>query len=46
MERKTIKELKSLKESEDRVEFKEGKGGNLSYNGGKSLSLKRVGIAY
>jgi ATP-dependent DNA helicase RecG len=30
----TIEELIHLKESEDKVEFKEAKGGNISYNGG------------
>jgi len=30
----TIEELKKLKESENKVEFKEAKGGNFSYNGG------------
>lgn len=30
----TIEQLKKLKETEDKVEFKEAKGGNFSYNGG------------
>jgi ATP-dependent DNA helicase RecG len=30
----TIDELIHLKESENKVEFKEAKGGNISYNGG------------
>ena len=30
----TIEKLKKLKESEDKVEFKKGEGGNISYNGG------------
>lgn len=30
----TIEEIIHLKESEDKVEFKEAKGGNISYNGG------------
>lgn len=30
----TIDKLKILKESEDKVEFKKGEGGNVSYNGG------------
>ena len=30
----TIERLKKLKESEDKVEFKKGEGGNVSYNGG------------
>tara|TARA_R110000868_G_scaffold282318_3_gene542577 strand:+ start:470 stop:589 length:120 start_codon:yes stop_codon:yes gene_type:complete len=30
----TINELKNLKESEDKVEFKKGLGGNISYDGG------------
>lgn len=29
----TIEELKNLKESEDKVEFKKGEGGNVSYDG-------------
>jgi len=29
----TIEKLKRLKESEDKVEFKKGEGGNVSYNG-------------
>jgi ATP-dependent DNA helicase RecG len=29
----TIEKLKKLKESEDKVEFKKGEGGNISYNG-------------
>ncbi|HEX9826658.1 MAG TPA: ATP-binding protein [Flavobacteriaceae bacterium] len=34
----TINELKNLKESEDKVEFKKGEGGNVSYNGGKKTN--------
>lgn len=30
----TIEILKKLKESEDKVEFKKGEGGNISYDGG------------
>ncbi|WP_202700897.1 ATP-binding protein [Flavobacterium sp. UGB4466] len=30
----TIETLKKLKESEDKVEFKKGEGGNISYDGG------------
>ena len=30
----TIEQLKKLKESEDKVEFKKGEGGNISYNSG------------
>jgi ATP-dependent DNA helicase RecG len=33
----TIDQLKKLKESEDRVEFKKGEGGNISYDGGSKL---------
>jgi len=36
--RKTIEKLKLLKESEDKVEFKAGKGGNISYSGGTNKS--------
>lgn len=32
--RKTIDQLKLMRESEDRVEFKKGEYGNVSYNGG------------
>jgi len=34
----TINELIHLKESEDKVEFKQAKGGNVSYNGGSKSS--------
>lgn len=30
----TLEELKYCKESEDKIEFKRGEGGNISYNGG------------
>lgn len=33
----TIDQLKKLKESEDRVEFKKDEGGNISYDGGSKL---------
>lgn len=33
MMRKTIEQLKSMRESEDHVEFKKGEHGNVSYNG-------------
>ncbi|WP_221932054.1 ATP-binding protein [Flavobacterium restrictum] len=33
----TIDILKKLKESEDKVEFKKGEGGNISYDGGSKL---------
>ncbi|WP_348800207.1 ATP-binding protein [Flavobacterium adhaerens] len=33
----TIEKLKKLKESEDKVEFKKGEGGNISYDGGFKL---------
>lgn len=32
--RKTIEQLKTMRESEDHVEFKKGEHGNVSYNGG------------
>lgn len=32
--RKTIEQLKLMRESEDRIEFKKGEHGNVSYNGG------------
>lgn len=38
--RKTIDQLKLLKESEDKVEFKKGEGGNISYNGGDKSAPK------
>lgn len=31
---RTLSELKILKESENRVEFKKGEGGNVAYGGG------------
>ncbi len=34
----TIEKLKKLKESEDKVEFKKGEGGNISYNGGNKTN--------
>lgn len=34
----TIEKLKKLKESEDKVEFKKGEGGNISYNGGNKVN--------
>lgn len=34
----TIEKLKKLKESEDKVEFKKGLGGNISYNGGAKIN--------
>lgn len=33
----TIEELKKLKESEDKVEFKKGQGGNISYDSGGKM---------
>lgn len=36
--RKTIEQLKSMRESEDRVEFKKGEYGNISYNGGNKTT--------
>jgi ATP-dependent DNA helicase RecG len=36
----TIKELKKLKESENKVEFKEAKGGNFAFNGGSRINPK------
>lgn len=36
----TIQELLHLKESEDKVEFKQAKGGSVSYNGGTKLVPK------
>lgn len=37
----TIEQLKNLKESEHRVEFKRGAGGNVSYDGGTHPMPKR-----
>ena len=34
----TIEKLKKFKESEDKVEFKKGEGGNISYNGGNKTN--------
>lgn len=36
-----IEDLIRFKESEDRIEFKEGKGGNISYNGGDKAEPKK-----
>lgn len=36
-----IEELILLKESEDRIEFKEASGGNISYNGGKKPDVSK-----
>ena len=33
----TIEELKYKKESEDRIEFKKGENGNISYDGGSKI---------
>lgn len=33
MNRVTLEQLQCMRESEDRVEFKKGEGGNVSYNG-------------
>ncbi|MUP45387.1 ATP-dependent DNA helicase RecG [Gramella sp. BOM4] len=37
----TIAEIIKLKESEDRVEFKQAKGGNISYNGGNKPDISK-----
>ena len=37
----TIEKLKRLKESEDKVEFKKGEGGNVSYDGGNKKHPER-----
>ncbi|MDT0643728.1 ATP-binding protein [Zunongwangia sp. F363] len=37
----TISELIKLKESEDRVEFKQANGGNISYNGGNKPEVSK-----
>jgi len=45
----TIKELKKFRESENKVEFKEAKGGNYSFNGGdkpKHKERRRCIIGY
>src|SRR5665213_2960545 len=36
----TIEELIKLKETENKVEFKEAKGGNFSFNGGNKVDPK------
>lgn len=33
----TIEELKYKKESEDRIEYKKGENGNISYDGGSKI---------
>jgi len=45
----TIEKLKKLKESEDKVEFKKGEGGNISYDGGskpKPTNRRRCILGY
>lgn len=45
----TIEKLKNLKESEDKVEFKKGEGGNISYDGGskpKPSDRRRCVLGY
>lgn len=37
----TIEQLKHLKETEDRVEFKKGEGGNIAYSGGDRVEPKK-----
>jgi ATP-dependent DNA helicase recG-related protein len=47
--RRTIEELKTLRESEDKVEFKEAKNGTFSYNGGdkaKPADRRRCILGY
>lgn len=36
--RKTIEQLKTMRETEDHVEFKKGEQGNVSYNGGNKVN--------
>jgi len=36
-----IEELILLKESEDKIEFKEASGGNISYNGGNKVEISK-----
>jgi len=40
MKKYSIEELRVMRESEDHVEFKSGKGGNISYNGAGKENLK------
>lgn len=45
----TIEQLKSLRESEDKVEFKRGEGGNVAYDGGtrtKPAERRRCILGY
>ena len=45
----TIEQLKSLRESEDKVEFKRGEGGNIAYDGGtrtKPVERRRCILGY
>lgn len=41
MKKYTISELQQQRESEDRVEFKKGENGNVSYNGAKADRLQK-----
>ena len=36
--RKTIEQLKTMRETEDHVEFKKGEQGNVSYSGGNKVN--------
>lgn len=38
--RKTFEQLRQMKESEHKVEFKKGEGGNIAYNGGNHKEPK------
>ena len=40
MNKFTIQQLQQMRESEDRVEFKAGEGGNVSYDGRGKTNLK------
>lgn len=40
MNKFTLQQLQQMRESEDRVEFKAGEGGNVSYDGRGKANLK------
>lgn len=40
MNKFTLQQLQQMRESEDRVEFKAGEGGNVSYDGRGNANLK------
>lgn len=46
MNKFTIQQLQQMRESEDRVEFKAGEGGNVSYDGRGKTNPRIVAVAF